>query len=70
MLRDAGVAGEPLASAEAAMSDFYRSQGFREDAADHLRLAAQVRANACECMRGSAEPAHRTARGPEVDLRC
>ena len=44
MLRDAGVAGEPLASAEAAMSDFYRSQGFREDAADHLRLAAQVRA--------------------------
>jgi hypothetical protein len=43
VLRDAGVAGEPLASAEAAMSDFYRSQGFRDDAADHLRLAAQVR---------------------------
>lgn len=42
VLRDAGVAGEPLAHAEASMSDFYRSQGFREDAADHLRLAAQV----------------------------
>lgn len=42
VLRDAGVAGEPLAAAEAALSDLFRPQGFREDAADHLRLATQV----------------------------
>lgn len=49
------------------MSDFYRSQGFREDATDHLRLAAQVRADCCECRNGLTECVHRKAGGPKVD---
>lgn len=42
VLRDAGVGGEPLAEAEAALGDIYHGTGRMEDALDHLTLAHQV----------------------------
>lgn len=42
VLRDASVAGEPLAEAEAALGDIFHGTGRTEDALDHLSLAHQV----------------------------
>ena len=52
------------------MSDFYRSQGFRDDAADHLRLAAQVRLSARECRDGFIQCHTYKGRGPEIYRAC
>lgn len=42
LLRDANVAGEPLAKAEYSLSHVYYATGRPDDSLDHLRIGQQV----------------------------